>query len=210
MDRSRAALELTIETFQQSRGIRMWTFTFAECTGVKEGSRAWTNCKKQLIRKLGFRGVRVYELHPGGHGLHIHVLTDQYYRVEPVRAIANRYGFGRIHVCRVPWGERHYVAKYVGKQDRARCLKGVRLWQVFGGFKGARCKSVTSNHPLSRWYRKLRDALGDIIASGNLVDAGKEAAYRYAVHRWLCQEAFRAWMDELEHGRNATEWVYGV
>ena len=77
------------------------------------------------------RGVRVFELHPGGHGLHVHVVTDQYYRVEDVRAALRGTGWGRIHVTRCSSGA-EYVAKYVGKARRSGELKGVRLWAAFG------------------------------------------------------------------------------
>ena len=118
--------------------LRFWTFTLPVAMHPVDGAAMWRDLSRELVRSLGFRGVRVFELHPGGHGLHVHVCTPDWIDVNAVRMICRRMGWGRIDVevfsnegdsC----GE--YLAKYLSKQIKAwrgYPLKGVRWWAVFG------------------------------------------------------------------------------
>lgn len=110
----------------------LWTFTFPDTCSFEVGATRWSNLSKDLVRYFEFRGVRVFELHPGGHGLHIHVVTDRYYDVHKVLRLAKSHGLGRTNVKRLPANAVEYVAKYLSKQRRNPVLKGKRLWQCVG------------------------------------------------------------------------------
>ncbi len=96
----------------------------------------WSALCRELKRSLGFSGVRVFELHPNGHGLHVHVVTTEFISVNQVRPICKRFGWGRVHVKRISGAKAsNYLAKYLTKQRKAwhgAKLTGVRWWGVFG------------------------------------------------------------------------------
>lgn len=124
-----------------------WTFTLRECLPVLEARKAWNKALTYIRRALpDFCGVRVFELHPGGHGLHVHVVTNSRFAVQVIRKALKRTGWGRIHVKRIKRSKRKnlaaYLAKYLGKAGRPRCLKGWRLWAPFGPWQHCRCKDV--------------------------------------------------------------------
>jgi len=126
-----------------------WTFTFPAVYDPRDAGGFWRDFCRELRRSLGFRGVRVFELHPGGHGLHIHVFTPDYQDVNAVRDIAHRFGFGRLHVEK--WGildaekAAQYMCKYVSKDCnvwKGWQLKGMRWWATFGMYDKIRVKDV--------------------------------------------------------------------
>jgi len=106
---------------------------------------------------MGFRGVRVLELHDE-HGAHFHVITNRRYKIKTVLAIGERYGFGRTHVQWVKnvGGGIAYVCKYLSK-PRSPCLKGVRLWAAFGKIERTRVSDIITDSP---FVRILREAMG--------------------------------------------------
>jgi hypothetical protein len=157
--KSKAALCMTVS------GIRdpyLWTFTLPVYVEPRKAARMWSLLQRDLVRNLGMWGVRVFELHPGGHGLHVHVVAGRFHRVEPVRALCERYGWGRVNVKHIPSTAAGYVAKYVSKSERSTELKGMRLWAVMGkgiceDFKPSKVKDIESDSPVHRQYRRLRE-----------------------------------------------------
>jgi hypothetical protein len=131
----------------------MWTFTFVEVHEVKDAVGRWQLCLHQLRKVLGFYGVRSFELHPGGHGLHIHVATSGSFRVEQVYEIAKQYGFGRIDVRWKTRDRLSYVAKEISKNMKARgWAYRRRVWAAFGSAAGwvkTRCRDVEFTGPMS-------------------------------------------------------------
>jgi hypothetical protein len=103
----------------------------------------------------------VYERHGGGHGLHIHALLDCRLDVTVVRPIAERFGFGRIHVEMVKKEASELIGKYMGKyltkafQKRPDCLKYKRLWACIGEFKGSLVKNIKIDSPFTRFFKKM-------------------------------------------------------
>ena len=144
MTESAQALIWSIGDIQDGR---LWTFTVPHCQPAKQTAAMWRRTAYELKRSLGFRGIRVFEIHPNGHGLHVHVVTDKYFSVRSVRRITDRMGWGRLHVVRVKQGVAcgvrmghvgKYLAKYLAKGQKMRKewgLKGFRMWASFGGHK---------------------------------------------------------------------------
>jgi len=103
--------------------------------------------------------IRVFELH-GQHGLHVHLLTNSFIDVNRARFLAEKAGWGRIHVKRIPIECTAYLAKYLGRK-RPECLKGWHLWAAFGkGWEWTRVKDVIFDSLFSRTYRAVKDWLG--------------------------------------------------
>ena len=133
--------------------------------------KMWSKFLKAFRRQakyFGFQGLRVFEMHGGGHGLHIHVVTANFLFVNDVRRIWRACGGGRIDVKPIPFERRHYIGKYLSKSGRPQCLKGARLWDTFGGLDAVRCKDVEFR---SDWT----DAYKALVAS---VEGFKALSYR--------------------------------
>jgi hypothetical protein len=159
--KSRTAFKFNVERLFESSasGVYFWTSTFMEVLTVKQASKRWSAFSKEVVRELGVYGLRVYELHDE-HGLHVHWLVDRFMPVQVVRRIAQRHGFGRIHVQRCGKWVGDYLAKYLSKEVRAACLKGKRLWAAFGEVRWGRVKDIQVKSWLGEEYRRLRGASG--------------------------------------------------
>jgi len=139
-----------------------WTFTFPVVLHPKDGALKWQGLCRELRRSVGFRGVRVFELHPNGHGLHVHVATPDFYDVNLVRNISNRHGFGRLNVKRWCMNDIEQAAQYMGKYLMKSVkswggvsLKGMRWWDVFGMDDKIRVKDV--------WVESTRRKIWDVL-----------------------------------------------
>lgn len=144
----------------------MWTLTFA-----KVYPDSWCgNMHALLVRKLGddakaghlgphgFAGVRVTEVHPGGHGIHFHWIMRGRLPLHRVRKRAKECGFGHIFIARdernrfrkVDEGAAGYVAKYLTKGDK---LAGVRSWACIGSYDGTKTKDIEFDSQQNRVFR---------------------------------------------------------
>jgi len=132
-----------------------WTFTFREVHSLKTAMGRWNQFLTLLKRKLGFRGVRVLELHEE-HGCHFHVITNQRFPIRKILALAERYGFGRIDVGGItdPAQAVRYRCKYLSKR-RLPCLKRARLWSAFGDIERTRVKDVLIDTAKVRLLRRI-------------------------------------------------------
>jgi hypothetical protein len=181
--KSRLAFKFNVEKlFERSRsGVYLWTSTFEKVLTVKQASKRWSAFSKEIVRELGVFGLRVYELHDE-HGLHIHWLVDRFIPVEIVRRIAEKHGFGRIHVERCGKWVGDYLAKYLSKEVRAVCLKGKRLWAGFGDAPWSRVKDILVRSWLGAEYWRIRGS-DDGLTRGQSYGILKEAEANF--HRWL-------------------------
>ena len=82
------------------------------------------------------------------------VITSRINVVE-VRLLAERAGWGRIHVKMIPAEGASYLGKYLTKEGRAPCLKGWRLWAAFGPWKWTKVKDVKFESEFSTIIRAL-------------------------------------------------------
>lgn len=144
----------------------LWTFTFAEVIDVAEGRRRWSEFLRALRKErknrgqAKLKGLRVFELHPGGHGLHIHVATGCFMHVNQVRRLWFSVGGGRIHVKPIAPQRASDLSKYLRKQGRPECFKGARMWAAFGGADHTRVKDITIESNWTRTYAALCASLG--------------------------------------------------
>jgi hypothetical protein len=141
----------------------LWTFTFPEAIGVDEACERWNVLLTVLRREWGARwsGLRVYEMHPGGHGMHIHAVGDERFNPQELRrmwALAAQCRFGRIDVQEIPAERAAYLAKYLGK-NRPEALKNKRLAAPFGDRARAvwrRLSDVEVDSPWTRMYALVK------------------------------------------------------
>ena len=121
LSKSQLACQWSIEelykiSHMHGRRLYFWTFTFRECLPVEESCKLWSKLLSTLLM-VNYRmfGVRRFELHPNGHGLHVHMILDERIDVNKIRPIAQAIGFGRIHV------------RHLGKSDLEETLKYITI-----------------------------------------------------------------------------------
>jgi len=150
------AFKFSVDRLTEAGVCYLWTFTFPVALDLKVARRKWAGLSKDLVRVLDYQGLRVFELHPDGHGLHIHVLALGRYSLRLVRLLSRIHGFGRVHVTKRVQENPYYLAKYLSKTDRAPCLKGMRLWASIGSWGHTKCKSVKRETETSAAVRIAR------------------------------------------------------
>jgi hypothetical protein len=194
MTKSKAAFLFASQTLGKQRPY-LWTFTFKELLAVKETRKRWNYLLTLLLRTWPeLRGLRVFELHKE-HGLHVHLVTNQFIDVNRARELATKAGWGRIHVTPMPSEHSGYLAKYLSK-ERPECLRNWRLWAGFGkGWEWTKVKDVIRESLFSRVYRARKELRGW---------AGKEdfVARMDATRRIMLMAIERGWETGL--GPNAT------
>lgn len=152
---------MAIETLCKGhKRVRLWTFTVPDCVPPRIVASRWSKCQRDLVRSLSFQAVRVFELHPGGHGLHVHAITPFYYPVTEMRVVTTRHLFGRINVTNIPGEKAEYICKYLSKQfwRPYKELRGMRLWACVGknaSWRGVSCKNVVYDSPSTSIFRAL-------------------------------------------------------
>lgn len=140
----------------------LWTFTLEAVIPVKTACSAWKSFLRDvLVRRFGFAGYRVFELHPKGHGLHVHFVTTKRISVVALRDamedLKAAVGWGRIHVVRIPSQMADYVAKYLRKGQRCGAFAGVRIWAaVRMGKARVLVSDIECNTILSRLVKLMR------------------------------------------------------
>ena len=155
MTKSKAAFTFATRTLGKQQ-LYLWTFTFKEVLSVKETRKKWNYLLTLLLRTWPqLQGLRVFELHKE-HGLHVHVLTNSFIDVNTARELAEKAGWGRIHVTRMPSEHAGYVGKYLSKA-RPDCLKRWRLWAAFGkDWEATKVKDILKETLFSKIYRACK------------------------------------------------------
>ncbi len=118
---ARRARAIVRRTAGEHKLDRLWTLTFRSacrerCDAVKE----YQTFMKRLQRKVGaVKAIAVPELHPGGHGWHVHIAIDRFL---PKLTVATAWGHGFVDARRLKaQGGRpaatagRYIAKYLTK-----------------------------------------------------------------------------------------------
>lgn len=95
------------------------TLTTADVVSLAELRARWRKFRHDYLRHVGkVAYVCVFEVHPMGHGFHIHVVFDRgFLPVQVIRKYAHFAGFGRIHIERAFDLVRasQYLVKYLSK-----------------------------------------------------------------------------------------------
>lgn len=159
MTKSKAAFVFASRTLGKQQ-LYLWTFTFKELLAIKDTRKRWNYLLTLMLRNWDkLQGLRVFELHKT-HGLHVHLLTNSYIDVNKARELAEKAGWGRIHVTRMASEHANYVAKYLSK-DRPECLKRWRLWAAFGkDWEPTKVKDVIKETLMSTIYRACKEWQG--------------------------------------------------
>lgn len=145
----------------------MWTLTFKKvypdswCGNMHRRlvSLLALDSKRGHLGNVPFAGVRVSEVHPGGHGIHFHWIVAGRLPLSRVRERARQCGFGFVFIARdergrfrkVDAGAAGYVAKYLGKGDK---LRGVRSWACIGDYDGTKTKDIEFDSQQNRVFRE--------------------------------------------------------
>ena len=150
-----AFLKSAASLWQPGLRVYFWTVTFREVRADWEQSAAFTAFLEQLRRQVDpdMGGVKVGELHPGGHGVHYHLLVNRRISVHLVRKLGRRYGIGRIFVEVADQNAGpEYLAKYLSKRgDHPLCKSGrnQRRWSCFGKVpRRCRCSDLQFENPM--------------------------------------------------------------
>lgn len=142
--KSNWAFRFTCEYLYDRGDVWLWTFTFKEKMDDKHIGFAYRKFQQDIVRLFhgNVGGVRVFEPHPGGHGLHVHALLNRWVPVGKVRRLARKHGLGRVNVKQVKdRGTIDYLAKYLTKNGLP-VQKGVRKWAPFGSVRKVRVRAV--------------------------------------------------------------------
>ena len=159
-DLSKAACELSIlllfreDLFSRVDGCYLWTYTFPDDVTPAEAARRWRLFVRWHV-ETDRTCVRVLEAGGKNGRWHYHCVTPQRWDVSEVRTAAERCGFGRINVKRIPADKARYVAKYLRKHGRSELPKGQRRWACVG-FEGVpvnRVKASTETRFLPKVWR---------------------------------------------------------
>jgi hypothetical protein len=166
--RSKAACISSCESLWQPGGrVYFWTVTFKRCRDDWVQSAAFSAFLDALrhddVRHCAvpLGGVKVGELHPGGHGLHFHFLCNKRVSVHTVRRLGGPHGIGRVFVEVADNNAAAYMAKYLTKSrgkavPRTHSGRRMRLWACFGAVpRRCRCKDLVFHSPM--WdFRRAR------------------------------------------------------
>jgi hypothetical protein len=155
MNKSKAAFLFASRTLGKQQ-LYLWTFTFKDLLAIKETRKRWNHLLTLLLRNWPeLQGLRVFELHEE-HGLHVHLVTNQFIDVKRARELAAQAGWGRIHVARMPSEHASYLAKYLSK-ERPPCFHRWRLWAGFGkGWEWTKVKDIIRESLFSRVYQACK------------------------------------------------------
>jgi len=151
----------------------LWTFTMAKVypdewfgnmhmsltCNVKNAARNSTGGK--IPKNWG--GVRVFEVHPGGHGLHAHWVLRGWMDWKTMQTCALRAGFGKVvHVDPEPIkiDAAYYLAKYLTKQDK---IRGCRQWSNIGTYDGIGGRDI---HITSERIERIKKSRQWYVAMG--------------------------------------------
>jgi len=149
-----------VPTLPLSGWLYLWTFTTPDKVDLPTLSKRWKDFSRWSHKvKAPYRWLRVFEPHEQ-HGYHVHAVAAQRYDVRTIRQLAEKSGFGRLNVTRIPAHKAAYVVKYLVKHQRRQGEKGVRMWAC-NGFKGV---SVSSVRITDSWYNEILAHQGFSVA----------------------------------------------
>lgn len=155
-----------LELFERNnRGMCFLTLTTADVVTLAQIRNRWRDLRHDLIRRYdsGIKYVMNYEMHPNGHGWHIHAVFNRFINLRSGGlASIQRFGFGRVNVKRVTsLGVSLYLSKHCLKSYR-----GVRQSLRADNFKRLRLVNTSRGLPcLSdyKWKGEYLDRVREIV-----------------------------------------------
>lgn len=120
--------EDVLDAFLEKGGKAVFlTLTTPDVVDLDEIRRRWRGLRHYLVANVfpvGVKYVMNYELHPGGHGWHVHAVFNRFVPLRSCLVKMQSFGFGRIDVRRVgSRGVADYLAKHCLKAYRGVSLK---------------------------------------------------------------------------------------
>lgn len=145
---------------KDNQGMCFMTFTTKDVVTIHQIRERWRNLRHFLIERegKGIKYVMNYELHPKGHGWHIHAVFNRYINLRAGGLYRlRRYGFNIINVKRVDsLGVAEYLSKHCLKAYRG-CSKALQ-----GQSKRLRLVNCSRGLPVLSDYR-WRSAFNDSV-----------------------------------------------
>lgn len=95
-------LEVALDELARTGPLFFWTLTTADCCDYATISQRWKGVRHWLNEKFdNFRYIQNFELHPLGHGWHIHFVCNHFIDLKTLLPRFRDFGFGRVNVKEV-------------------------------------------------------------------------------------------------------------
>lgn len=141
--RKKASILCNVTTLANEGDLYFWTLTCPdEVHDPREFSYRWNKLRTRLMKEFPqLRGLRVYEYHPGGHGIHMHLVVNCFLPAAKMWRICAAAGFGHIDVRKCD-GDAEDVARYLTKYITKAGTEEWHGTRVFGtfGWKGTQTR----------------------------------------------------------------------
>lgn len=174
-------LDNCVEYLLKKQQCYFWTFTTVDVVDYRTIADRWRKLRNYLnVKYDGFLYVQNFEIHPKGHGWHIHMLCNVFLNLRDKRlfALIKRYGFGRINVERV---KTKSVSDYFSKH----AIKAYRYHRTLEG-KSKRYRLVNVSKkfqfPLKDYQWQSPKLEKQKIIIKELRNHYKKNKYRYIFH----------------------------
>jgi hypothetical protein len=136
------------------------TLTTPDIVSYDQVRERWRNLRHWLIRRLGKpKYIMNYELHPKGHGWHIHAVLTSYIPLSKYLDKIQSFGFGRVGVEVV---YNRFVSDYLTKH----CLKSYRginkKYKRYGDFNRMRLVNQSRGLPPLSDYEYRSDYMSSL------------------------------------------------
>lgn len=186
----KARCEDVLTAFMEgARGAVFFTLTTPDVVEVQEIRRRWREMRHWLVRVLGkgAKYVMNYEIHPGGHGWHIHSVWNRYIDLRKHLDKIRSFGFGRVDIRRV---DSKGVADYLTKHA-LKAYSGVsRVLRSRGKASRLRLVNTSRGLPTLDSYTWESDLITKTRHLFNLTNDGGVFSTILAPERWRgCQLA---------------------
>jgi len=155
------AFEETLLGIARRGSLFFWTLTFREVmTDTRIGS-AYRYFQDDIINLFygNIAGVRVFEVHPGGHGLHVHFVVNRFIPKRLVDALSRKHGLGWTFVRPAKAEVVPYLSKYLRKTG-PKLSPGVRRWAAFGTAHRYRVRDVIVETPEAAYVKDRIKRMG--------------------------------------------------
>ena len=159
MTKSKAAFLFASQTLGKQR-LYLWTFTFKEVLAVKETRKRWNSLADSpaagLAAAARSASFRTHE----EHGLHVHLVTNQFIDVNRARELATQPA-GAAFMSRQCRANMPDTSRSIFRRNgRNVCFDG-DLWAGFGkGWEWTKVKDVIRETLFSRIYRACKEWKG--------------------------------------------------